>query len=144
MDGHICLVQLVFLLNVLYAQSPANGGGKLYLGHVDNEDFISDLQLSKSCCILSAYFLCGRSAAVSFLHRQSAAYGAVPFHEGHLKHWMARPSGRYPGYGAIFLQFRSSGVHRRKALRSSAPYRYHIHLARYGLIPQFRPVWQHL
>ena len=34
------------LLNVLYAQSPANGGGKLYLGHVDNEDFISDLQLS--------------------------------------------------------------------------------------------------
>ena len=56
------------LLNVLYAQSPANGGGKLYLGHVDNEDFISDLQLSKSCCILSAYFLCGRSAAVSFLH----------------------------------------------------------------------------
>ena len=106
--------------------------GKLYLGHVDNEDFISDLQLSKSCCILSAYFLCGRSAAVSFLHRQSAAYGAVPFHEGHLKHWMARPSGRYPGYGAIFLQFRSSGVHRRKALRSSAPYRYHIHLARYG------------
>ena len=42
MDGHICLVQLVFLLNVLYAQSPANGGGKLYLGHVDNEDFISD------------------------------------------------------------------------------------------------------
>ena len=51
MDGHICLVQLVFLLNVLYAQSPANGGGKLYLGHVDNEDFISDLQLSKSCCI---------------------------------------------------------------------------------------------
>ena len=38
MDGHICLVQLVFLLNVLYAQSPANGGGKLYLGHVDNED----------------------------------------------------------------------------------------------------------
>ena len=45
MDGHICLVQLVFLLNVLYAQSPANGGGKLYLGHVDNEDFISDLQL---------------------------------------------------------------------------------------------------
>ena len=132
MDGHICLVQLVFLLNVLYAQSPANGGGKLYLGHVDNEDFISDLQLSKSCCILSAYFPCGRSAAVSFLHRQSAAYGAVPIHEGHLKPWMARPSGRYPGYGAIFLQFRSSGVHRRKALRSSAPYRYHIHLARYG------------
>ena len=131
MDGHICLVQLVFLLNVLYAQSPANGGGKLYLGHVDNEDFISDLQLSKSCCILSAYFLCGRSAAVSFLHRHLQRMEQFLFMKASKAldgSSIRQISGLRSNILAIPILWRSPP----ESLALICPYRYHIHLARYG------------